>query len=482
MYTMKLYRLLLITISISVLSACTKDFEEINTDPNTPVTVTPDLLLASVTSDTPNALVQIGWNQGNIVMQLAAKNNFVDHDIYQWDTARGWSAFYTILSEVEEIILVSRAAETKNTSYEAVGLVMKSLIFANLTDMYNAIPYSEAFKGNSKGNFAPKYDNQETVYKGILADLASAVQLLEKNQPMRGGDLIYGGDLTKWKKLANSLQLRYLLRTSKRNDVVEQMQRIVASNQLFESNEDNAVLTFQGNSNIDSWFLSTHRIGSFDEFSLTHTVYDYMNPKDDPRLAIWYDEHPDSGTFGPMPNGLNQDNARTFDSNNNVSRFDLNRFWRSTTEVEAPLMKYAELQFILAEAHHRGFITLGNVETYYLNGISATLAYWGVSQDQIDNYLSKEGVAYNGSLEQIMEQKRLANFLVGMESWFDYRRTGLPRITPGPDNVNNDQVPVRYLYPDSEQSLNEANYDAATALIGGDTINSKGWWETGTRY
>ncbi len=465
-----------------VVTACTDEFEEINTNPNQPESVSADLLLASVTSDTPNTLVRIGWNQGNLVAQLAAKNNFVDQDIYQWGTGSGWSNFYNILSSVEDIIRISRAEETKNESYEGVGLIMKSLIYANLTDMYNAVPYTEAIQGITDGNFTPAYDQQEQVYVGILADLETAVSLLGEGVPLRGGDLIFNGNLQSWIKLANALRLRYLLRTSKRNDVSTQMQNIVQSQDYFESNADNAVLRYQGNSNIDAWFLSTSRIGTFDEYSLTNTAFNYMDPLNDPRLPIWYDEHPDSGTFGPMPNGLSQDNARSFDSENNVSRFDLDLFWRSSTDVEAPIMKYSELQFILAEARYRGIISTGSAATYYENGVRASLEYWGASQEDINDYLAQPGVVYNNSLEQIMEQKRLANFLVGMETWFDFRRTGYPMITPGPDNVNGDMVPVRYLYPSSEQALNNDNYQAAATAIGGDNLNSKGWWETGTLY
>ncbi|MCV6630529.1 MAG: SusD/RagB family nutrient-binding outer membrane lipoprotein [Flavobacteriaceae bacterium] len=479
---MKLFKsLLVLLVSITIFS-CTDDFDEINTDPNTPVVVGQDLLLASVTSDLPNALVRIGWNQGNITAQIAAKNNFVDQDVYQWGTSGAWSGFYGILAEVEDIIALSRAEGTKNPSYEAVGLIAKSLIYANLTDMYNAIPYSEAFKGKTTENFTPAYDDQETVYQGILAELETAVSLLDQNQPLRGGDLIYEGNTSNWKKLANSLRLRYLLRTSKQNDVAAQMEAIVAAGDIFTSNADNAVLTYQGNSNIDSWYMSTARIGSFDEYSLTNTVFNFMDPLNDPRLPLWYDVHPDSGNYGPMPNGLSQDNARTFDSNNDVSRFDLDHFWKSNTAVEAPLMKYSELQFILAEAHQRGFISTGSAAIYYENGIRATMSYWGVADADIDTYMEQAAVGYDGTLNQIMEQKRLANFMVGMETWFDFRRTGLPTITPGPDNVNGDRVPVRYLYPDEEKSLNKTNYDAAVSTIGGDDLNAKGWWETGSRY
>ena len=67
--------------------------------------------------------------------------------------------------------------------------------------------------------------------------------------------------------------------------------------------------------------------------------------------------------------------------------------------------------------------------------------------------------------------------MVGHEAWFNIRRTGIPALTPGPDNFNEDKYPVRYLYPESEQAANKDNYEAAAARIGGNNINSKNWWE-----
>lgn len=479
---MKSISKIMLFVLVVTMVSCTDDFEAINTNTNEPETVSADLLLASATSDIPTLFARIGWFQGNLVAQLGAKNNFVDQDVYQWGTGTGWSDFYAILSGVEDIIKISKAEGTQNQSYEAVGLILKSLIYANLTDMYNAVPYTEAIQGAVNGEFTPAYDTQDIIYQGILADLETAVLLLENNVPLRGGDLIFGGNLQAWTKFANTLRLRYLLRTSKQNDVSTAMQNIVQNELIFEGNEDNAVLQYQGNSNVDAWFLSTYRIGTFDEFSLSNTAYNFMNPLNDPRLDIWYDTHPNSGTFGPMPNGLSQDNARSYDSDNDVSRFDVALFWESSTAVQAPIMKYSELQFILAEARYRNIITIGDAATYYENGIRASLTYWGVSAADTNTYLAQSSVQYNGSLEQIMEQKRLANFMVGMETWFDFRRTGYPMITPGPDNVNGDLVPVRYLYPSSEQALNNANYEAAVSQIGGDNLNAKGWWETGNRY
>lgn len=141
-------------------------------------------------------------------------------------------------------------------------------------------------------------------------------------------------------------------------------------------------------------------------------------------------------------------------------------------------MQFAEMQFILAEAAQQSLIT-GDAKAYYESGVAASFEYWSTDQDMAV-YLAQAGVAYDGNLETIITQKWLASFLVGMEAWYDFRRTGFPSvIVPGPDNVNGDVVPVRFIYPDVEQSLNGDNYQQAVAALGGDDdINGAGWWES----
>jgi hypothetical protein len=146
-------------------------------------------------------------------------------------------------------------------------------------------------------------------------------------------------------------------------------------------------------------------------------------------------------------------------------------------------MKNSEVQFILAEAAERGFIS-GSAEDYYNNGIRASLDYWGVPSDDIEAYLVQPTVQYNGSLELLLTQKTIALWNVDYQGWMDYRRTGIPALENGQDDLNGGRYPVRFLYPSSEQTLNGDNYKAAVEAMGGegDNINTPGWWETGTRY
>ena len=324
---------------------------------------------------------------------------------------------------------------------------------------------------------------RKAIYNGILADLAAADALLAQGQPIFGGDLLYDGDVTKWRKLANSLSLRYLLRASDKMNVSAQMQSIVDAGIIFEGNDDNAVMEYPASSQVDSWPVSTSRIGSFDEHRLSETSEAILKMYNDNRLHTWFQptDNPDDdpSLLVGLSNGLSEDNASTYNGGaKNVSRLNQPLFFDSPNSVKAALMQFAELQFILAEAAQRGLIT-GDAKAYYESGVAASFEYWDTDQDMAA-YLAQTGVAYDGNLETIITQKWLASFLVGMEAWYDFRRTGLPSvIVPGPDNVNGDVVPVRFIYPDVEQSLNGDNYQQAVSALGGDdNINAKGWWES----
>ncbi|MEX0314891.1 MAG: SusD/RagB family nutrient-binding outer membrane lipoprotein [Allomuricauda sp.] len=470
------------TIAFFGITSCTNDFEEINTNPNQPEQVSSDLLLSTVISTLANSAADDGgWDKGNIVAQLTAKINFTGFDRYNWGSESGfWNTYYGILPEISIILDNAMMEESRNTSYEGIALVLRAYVFANLTDNWGDVPYSEAING-IEGNFTPAYDTQEAIYNGILADLRTAETQLAAGQPILGGDILYNGDLQKWRRFANSLRLRYLMRISGKTDVSSELQSILDSGVFIATNEDNAAMDYPASTQIDSWPISTSRIGSFDEHRMSETSEAILKQYNDERLNAWFQptDNPDDDPtlFVGLTNGLSEDNASTFNGGaSNVSRVNQAFFYDSPNAVKATIIQTAEVHFIFAEAAQRGLIA-GDAETFYNEGVRLSFEYWNVNQD-VPAYLAQAGVAYDGELETIITQKWLASFLVGLEGWYDFRRTGFPSvIVPGPDNVNDDRVPVRFLYPDSEQTLNEDNYNAAVSRIGGDDINTKGWWE-----
>ncbi len=488
--------------------ACDKDFEEVNTNPNVPTTVTPDLLLAGVIRNTVNDQVGEAWGIGNIVVQHTAKIQFVNEDRYLWNERNGvWNSVFNNMRNVQNIITIAENAQPVQNNYLGIALIMKSWMFSVATDAYGDIPYSEASLGKLESNYIPKYDNQESIYAGILSDLSRANELLGTSAESVSGDLIFGGSVTKWKKFANSLRLRYLMRISNKQNVSAQMQAIVdnpAANPIFESNGDNAALVYQASAP-NQWPLYTARVGSFDEFRLSKTLGDYLVSIDDPRLKVFGRPTEKSVVDGSpkiegIPNGLEDTQALSYNGGpQNVSRVgltfaclvcaDANQSAPVANASRGLIMTYAELQFILAEARERNLISTGNAETFYLNGINANMEYYesivpatyGIDLTLPADYFTQSSVAYTGTtnerLNKIGTQKWIALFFNGLEAWFDWRRTGFPVLTPGASNLNDDLIPVRYIYPQSEQSLNAANRSEAVSRQGDDTINTPVWWD-----
>ena len=487
--TFKKYKVALVSL---FLLGCTGDFEEINTNPNNPIATTPNLLLTGVERDMMNEVLNESWSIGNIVIQQTAKNQFVNEDRYLWgELNRIWNAVYDNMRDVNNILI--RAEATAQPSYTGVALVLKSWMFSLVTDCYGDVPYSEASQGKT-GMLFPKYDTQEEIYNGILADLAEANTILAGAVNV-SGDLIYGGDVKKWRKLANSLRVRYLMRISDRKDVSADLKAILndpASNPIFESNLDNAVYSYLSSSP-NQFPLFSSRIGSFNEFRASKTMVDYLQGLSDPRLFIFFrptpatEETPSTADdkYDGIPNGLDDVVAQTYNGGQQYQARIGPLFYEEANSTKGlqvakgVIMTYAELQFLLAEAREKGLIDIESAEAYYTKGMVASFAYYGVAPEAA--YFTQAKVAYTGSaaekLEKIGNQRWVASYFQGVEAWFNWRRTGYPKILPSVDNQNDDRIPVRYIYPRIEQSLNSPNRDAAVARQGADDINTRVWWD-----
>lgn len=482
----------LMAVAAFALVNCTGDFEEINTNPNNPLETQPNLLLPAVQRDMMNSLLGETWGIGNIVIQHTAKNQFVNEDRYLWGELNAiWNAVYDNMRDVNHII--SQAQETSHPGYEGVGLIMQSWMFSLATDAYGDVPYSQAAQGK-EGIFFAQYDTQEDIYNGILNDLERANTLLSGASNI-SGDLIYGGSVANWRKLANSLRLRYLMRISDRVDVSAKMTEIVDnpdSHPVFTGNADHAVYTFTANSP-DQFPLFSTRIGSFNEFRASKTLTDKLMAINDPRLYVFFRPTPatelttstNDDQYIGIPNGMDDVSALTYNGGPEFQSRIGPLFYEAADTPEGlavakgVIMTYAELQFLLAEARERSLILTGDAGLYYEEGIKASFDFYGLTMDAA--YLSQPEVAYAGSsdekLNKIGTQKWMSLFFQGLEAWFDWRRTGYPVLAPSVDNQNNDRIPVRFIYPLIEQSLNGENHASAVARQGADDLNTRVWWD-----
>jgi hypothetical protein len=500
--------------TVFALSSCDKDFEEINMNPNSPEVVSSDLLLPNVMRSTTNEIAGNAWGIGNVVMQYSAKIQFTNEDRYNWGPEGDpYNNFYNSLRDLNNVIEISGAAQQNN--YVGIAKVLKAHLYSFMSDAYGDLPFAEANKAKDGVNY-PVFDTQEAIYAGILKDLTEANALLGTTAEQVKGDIFFDGDIMRWKKFANSLRLRVLLRLSDRQDPSTAMQAILSNptqNPIFTGNDDQAVLQYLGDVP-NQHPLYTTRSGSFDEYRLSENMENRLKMLNDPRLYAYAQPTNASGSgvvgspndYQGVPNGLADEEALQYSpsgdpalgGSNHISRIGL--LWSCSactslanpTGYQATLMSYAELQFILAEARERGFISSGTAADYYKNGIKASMSYYKeryetVNLPQIaeklivsDSYFTQAEVAYTGTstqkLEKIGTQKWLSLFFTGLEGWYDWRRTGYPDIKPGPAAFIN-TVPVRYMYPSSIQALNGENYTQVIKRQGPDAITTRVWWD-----
>lgn len=485
---MKKYITAVIALAVlSCLPACTGDFDALNENPNAPTGVATSLMLPKVQQDLVNTIVGESWGIGNIVIQHTSKNQFVNEDRYLWGELNSiWNTTYANARHIRNIMAQSEAQGQNN--YLGIALVLKSWMFSLCTDAYGDIPYTDATKAREGVN-QPKYDTQEAVYQGILADLSRANSILGTTGEVVAGDLIFAGDVKKWKKLANALRIRALMRISTKRNVSADLKAILdnpVQNPIMEGNADNATYRYLATSP-DQFPLFTARIGSFNEFRASKTLLDVLVALGDKRLEIFFRPTPATESaaapvYAGLPNGLSDVDALTFNGGpQNQSRIGSLFYENAVTPqglntARGVIMTYAELSFLLAEAAEKGLIS-GGAEAHYLNGVRASMQYYGITAT--DAYLGQPQVAYRGTqqekLSKIGTQKWIALFYMGLEAWFDWRRTGIPALKPGPSNQNSDRIPVRFIYPISEQALNSTSYQAAVQRQGADNINTRMW-------
>lgn len=465
--------------SLSVLLAgCKSELEEINENPNEAINAQPEYLLAN--SIKSNADVILGSDASmettTLFVQHWAKIQYTDVDKYTVSISNiqnVWTNLYSQgLTDFSTIIKIGE--ETGNVNYQAVGLILKSWSFQILTDLYGDIPYSEAVKIDQ--TLTPKYDAQKDVYLGLLNDLKKASEQINTAGSPISGDLIYNGNLTKWKKFANSLRLRIALRIADKDP--QTAKTVIAElaadkSALIASNEDIAQLIYQASPNQNP--VSRDR-ETRDDYRVSKSVIDKLQELKDPRLAIFANKTVDATPTGyiGVTNGLPADSAAKLGF---TKTSKLGDYFTAPTSP-AVFLSYSEVLFNLAEAAQRGFITDKPADLYKA-AITASLQQFKVNSADIASYLAQPAVAYNPAnfKKSIGDQKWLALFGQGLEAFTEWRRLDYPQLKPAYAGVLSGKIPSRFIYPTGEQALNGANYKAAVAAQGEDRLTTKLWFD-----
>ena len=472
-------------------------FVGMNTNPNEPTTVTNDVLMTSSIRQSMVSMTMESFLLGNNIAQLTSRTLRLEVDSYNWSAfPTVWENLYESLTDIE--LVQANAAAAGNDALEGSAIVLKSWIYSILTNLYGDIPYSQAVKGATDANYTPAYDGQESIYTNLLSELARAEGLLASGNGSIAGDILLNNDGGQWRKLANSLRLRLLMTANNKiADAGTQFAAIVTAGNIMTSNTDNATLTFLA-AEPNKHPVVPLKQGDFDDVALSKASMNVMLANQDPRLMRY--ARPDNGDFtsggatsftgadaGGQSGGCTKAASRVgvqyFDYPGLTTGADL-----GLPRAEGILMAYAEVEFLLAEAAAKGWIT-NDVETHYRNGIEASMMhhmvdYSAFSWTDFNDFYTNSGVAY-GAVTDIWEQKWLGLFFSGMDPYFELRRwyyesgmswNGIPFMDAPCSDVNNGQLPLRFLYPGEEQSLNAINYQAAISNLGGSNDKNAKMW------
>ncbi|WP_121811160.1 SusD/RagB family nutrient-binding outer membrane lipoprotein [Mucilaginibacter kameinonensis] len=471
---------------ISILSAavllsvtsCKKDLLKINQNPNGSQTAQPDYLLTAATKATADTYWGVANNMDAslLFVQYWSKIQYTDPDRYIYASSAFeelWSTGYAkSIVNLNQIIKLADAQG--NTNYKGVALILRSWTFSLLTEAYGNIPYKQA--ANIDQYLTPAYDAQKDVYFALLDDLKAAQAALDPSGKAIAGDVIYSNNIASWKKFANSLRLRIALRIADREpakakQVLDDIKAEGGS--YISSNAETAQLVYldSPNQNPVSNLFDTR-----DDYRISKTIVDKLFALKDPRLPIYAAPTQDATpqTYVGLPNGLLVGDA----SNYGFTKTSKPGTYFRAPHAPAVILSYAESLFDRAEAAARGFTT-EDATSLYNQAVTAALAQYGIASADIATYVAQAAVKYDASnyKKSIGEQKWIALFGQGLEGWTEWRRLDYPQLQPAVAGTLNGKIPVRFIYPGTEQSLNKTSYQSAVAAQGADALTTKLWFD-----
>lgn len=483
-----------IAIILMCASACS-DLEDLNKDPNNPTETHPQLLLTQLEWTAFREFLGTSPLYANkMLVQTDGENSY---QYYKWN--RG-DFSYTNMKDIQK--MMEEAQKINENSYIALGKFLRAYYFYNMTLQFGDIPYSQALKGESDNVFAPVYDTQKDVLKGILTELEEAQTILEGETATIKGDIIYGGDTDKWQRLVNSFRLKVLLSLSLKEsdsdlDIKNQFSAIFRNAPLMRDNQDNAQLVYldQTDNRYPEFNSSSFGSGMYIDSTFIKRLQDHS----DPRLFLFCTQTKEAKEAGKAIDDFTAyeggDPAAPYGTVNEkatkgkVSKV-LERFYQDPTNEPSILLGYAELQFILSEACVRGWIS-GDAATYYNNGVRSSFKFYEtyakglsgyVGESIVDSYLANPinnlstKLGNDLKIEAIVLQKYFQSYFQGgWTPFFENRRTGYPEY----HRTKGVEIPYRWIYPQSEYSYNADNVSAAITRQfgnGNDKINQKTWW------
>jgi hypothetical protein len=456
-----------------LLSSCSSELD-INADPNNPVAVPNATLLTA-------SEVNLGYIIGgeatrmpsNIVQYYAGHrgqpNEYARYDITPSSTDGLWTNLYNVLTDLRAI--ENNTADTDDTLYLGISQLLQAYTFSVLTDAFGDIPYSESLQLSL--NINPAYDKQEAIYDSLLGLIDSGIANVKLNSGANPGtrDVIFAGSATKWEAFGNSLKLRLLNHLSLRRPAVA-LAFLQTNPLLIETSANNARVKFGITAANSNPIYQFDILSGRKDNAVANTLVDKMKSLDDPRIPVYFKPIVNGALTGQVFGNIPGDD--TDDSGDNLFA----RTGSAYASVDSPviLLSAAEVGFIKAEIYFKAN-NVANATSSYNNAITEDLTDLGLAP-AVSDYLANPLVAYNGSLQRIMEQKWITMFQGAYESWVDWRRTGFPNISPSVNNRTNDLIPRSLPYPQIEINVNTAALEAGPGIpIPFLSLSQKVWWD-----
>ncbi|WP_114751068.1 SusD/RagB family nutrient-binding outer membrane lipoprotein [Pleomorphovibrio marinus] len=488
-------------------SSCDSDFDELNINPVAPTEVNPNYLLN-------HAIVHSSLSTSIFIFELAIIQQVVTPNgstlaggnFNQENRGRPgfWVQFYrTVLKSTMECIYATRNDESLSNLYN-MARIWRAFSGMILTDTHGEVPFSKAGLGFLEGATLPEYDTQEQIYREILRELEEASAALTTSRQVFSGDVLFAGNIDKWRKFGYSLMLRAAMRLTKVDpNLAREYVTKAINGGLMQSNEDNVVIRHDANytNPAGSWLNGTEA----NNYYLTANFVNFLMENNDPRLgsiAVRYV----GAASGPQQqeNRANRDPKvqlgmpMGYDNNSIppllnelglVSFYEFSQVDRTRlAKLNSPcfLVTHAQTQLLLAEAIHRGWAN-GDIHQHYRNGITAHMeqmelydenAY--ISSQEISNFIQSHPLESGKEMEMVNTQYWVASFLNGAEAFANFRRTGYPDLTPNPypgGELLNEDFIRRLTYPDLEIAINQGNLSQVISRQGPDNLETRVWWD-----
>jgi len=486
---------LLLPIAALCMQSCNMD---INDNPNRPTVSTPEFLLPPAILKLANyetvTLNELGsffggyWGKANDVTigGGGATNSYLDMIInYSISDEFANAIWENAYSNIYNLKLIEDAQINENPAYAGLAKIMKGWYFLRLVDHYDNVPFYEA---SNPSNPTPVYDKGAIVYKEALnlitagEDLLRAAALSSGKKPA-ADDILFKGDLIKWRQLANTLKLRALIRQSEviaTEDVQNEFKRIAEDGVGFLTadalvNPGYTSSAGQMNEFWTSFYRTTNdnAVAAYNGYRPTRFLIEQYKAVNDPRLKSIYVSV--AGDYKGVVLGAGNDPSQNFAVTSAFKGPKENAgvpagLFKAATQ-SALIFSASESYFLQSEAALRGWLTSESTESLYNKGIQASFKYIGVSAADQEAYLAQESVKLSSTgdkLTRLISQKWLAlQGINGAEAWNDYRRLGIPNA-PGSllADANGNVHPVRLRYPSSEVNNNKAQVVAQGNIVG----------------